>query len=148
MSWKLYVAVSSIAEWIICTAGVRFPAGARTFSLRHRVQTSSGPTQPVKWVPRPSSTTVKRPEREADHSWYVFMARYLLKEGDDFTFLHKLIMRLLSIPCSISVALDAVSKCIKSLPLPCSYSLVRDNGAILLTLYQLQGYLVSTEIRW
>jgi hypothetical protein len=33
-------------------SGVRFPAGVRNFSLHHRVQNGSGPTQPpIQWVP-------------------------------------------------------------------------------------------------
>jgi hypothetical protein len=48
---------------------VRFPAGARNFSLHHRVQNGSGDTQPpIQWVPGALSLGVKRPGREADHS--------------------------------------------------------------------------------
>jgi hypothetical protein len=48
---------------------VRFPAEAGNFSLHHRVQNGSGPTQsPIQWVPGALSLGVKRPGREADHS--------------------------------------------------------------------------------
>jgi hypothetical protein len=48
---------------------VRFPAEAGNFSLHHRVQNGSGPTQPpIQWVPGVLSLGVERPEREADHS--------------------------------------------------------------------------------
>jgi hypothetical protein len=48
---------------------VRFPAGAGNFSLHHRVQNGSGPTQPpIQWEPGALSLGVKRPGREADHS--------------------------------------------------------------------------------
>jgi hypothetical protein len=47
---------------------VRFPAGAGNFSLYHRVQNNSGPTQPpIQWVPGALSLGVKRPGHEADH---------------------------------------------------------------------------------
>jgi hypothetical protein len=45
--------VNATTGWMI---GVRFPTRAGNFSLRHRLQTDSG------------AHTVKRPEREADHS--------------------------------------------------------------------------------
>jgi hypothetical protein len=42
--------------------------GARNFSLHHRVQNGSGPTQPpIQWVPGALSLGVKWPGREADH---------------------------------------------------------------------------------
>jgi hypothetical protein len=68
------------------------------------VQTGSGPTQPpAEWVLGILSPGVKRPERESDHSHlsradvknarsytctpqYVFMAWYLVKHRDNFTF--------------------------------------------------------------
>jgi hypothetical protein len=43
------------------TAGVRFPAGTRNFSLPHSVHIGL-------WVPEPFSLGVKRPGREANHS--------------------------------------------------------------------------------
>jgi hypothetical protein len=47
----------------------RLPAGAGNFSVHHRVQNGSGPTQPpIQWVPGALSLGVKRPGREADHS--------------------------------------------------------------------------------
>jgi hypothetical protein len=48
---------------------VRFPAGARNFSLNHRVQNGSG-VHPASYPvgTRGSSPEVKRPGREADHS--------------------------------------------------------------------------------
>jgi hypothetical protein len=47
---------------------VRFPAGARNFSLHHRVHNGSGATQPpIQWVPG-AFPGVKRPGREVDHS--------------------------------------------------------------------------------
>jgi hypothetical protein len=53
------------------TTGVQFPAGAITgfFSLRHRVQTSSG-AQPasIQQIQEDFTPEVKRPGREADHS--------------------------------------------------------------------------------
>jgi hypothetical protein len=66
-------------------------------------RTSLGPTYPIQWVPGAPSLEVKRPEHEADHSppsitevknvWsytstspYVFMAWYLVKHKDKFTF--------------------------------------------------------------
>jgi hypothetical protein len=48
---------------------VRVPAGSGNFSLRHRVQTGSGPTEPpIQWVPEVLSLEVKRPGRETDQS--------------------------------------------------------------------------------
>jgi hypothetical protein len=48
---------------------VRFLAGAGNFSLHHRIQNGSGPTQPpIQWVPVALSLGLKRPGREADHS--------------------------------------------------------------------------------
>jgi hypothetical protein len=48
---------------------VRVPAGARNFSLHHRVQTCSGAhPPPTQWAPGTPSLGVKRPGREADHS--------------------------------------------------------------------------------
>jgi hypothetical protein len=48
---------------------VRFPAATGNFSLHHRVQNGSGPTQPpIQLVPGSLSLGVKRPGREADHS--------------------------------------------------------------------------------
>jgi hypothetical protein len=48
---------------------VRFPAGTGNFSLHHRVQNGSGPTQPpIQWVPGALSLGVKWPGREVDHS--------------------------------------------------------------------------------
>jgi hypothetical protein len=46
------------------TAGVRFPTGARDFSLVHSVKTVSRPTQP----PLQGVPGAKWPVREADHS--------------------------------------------------------------------------------
>jgi hypothetical protein len=40
----------------------------RVKNFLHVVQTGSGPTQPIKWVPGVLSPRVKRPGREADHS--------------------------------------------------------------------------------
>jgi hypothetical protein len=45
---------------------VRFPMGARNFSLHHRVQNGSQP--PIQWVRGALSLGVKRSGREADHS--------------------------------------------------------------------------------
>jgi len=40
------------------------------FSLRHLVQTGSGVTQPpIQWIPGALFLGVKRPGREADHSF-------------------------------------------------------------------------------
>jgi hypothetical protein len=58
------------------TARVRFPAGARYFSLLRSVQPTLGPIQPtrgpiqptVQWLPGAPSLEVKRPGCEADHS--------------------------------------------------------------------------------
>jgi hypothetical protein len=50
---------------------VRFPAGAGTFSLRHKVQNGSGDhpaSYPVGTGGGVSFFRVKRPGREADHS--------------------------------------------------------------------------------
>jgi hypothetical protein len=50
-------------------ARVRFRSGAGNFSLHHRAQNGSGPTQPpIQWVPGALSLGVKQPGREADHS--------------------------------------------------------------------------------
>jgi hypothetical protein len=50
--------------------GIRFPAEAGNFSLRHPVQTGSGPSQlPVQWILVAVSLGVKRPGRETDHSF-------------------------------------------------------------------------------
>jgi hypothetical protein len=49
---------------------VQLPAGTGNFSLHHRVQNGLGPTQPpIQWVPAVLSLGVKRPGREADHSF-------------------------------------------------------------------------------
>jgi len=48
----------------IVTTGVRFPAGAKNSSLRHRIQTGFG-AHPVSYR---MGTGVKRAGREADHS--------------------------------------------------------------------------------
>jgi hypothetical protein len=64
----------AIAQWY--SAGLRtgwsrfrVPAGAGNFSLHHRVQSGSGPTQPsIQWVQGTVSLEVKRPGCEADHS--------------------------------------------------------------------------------
>jgi hypothetical protein len=45
------------------------PAGAGSFSLHHRIQDGSGPTQPPnQWVLGALLMGVKWPESEADHS--------------------------------------------------------------------------------
>jgi hypothetical protein len=50
-------------------AGVRFPAGGRYFSFVHNVQTNSGAHLPSRqWEPGAPSLSIKRAEREADHS--------------------------------------------------------------------------------
>jgi hypothetical protein len=81
--------------------GVRFPAEAGNFSLRHRVQTGSG-AHPVSYPMGTggSFSGVKRPRRESDHSppssayikecvelyiQYVFMEWFLVKHRDNFT---------------------------------------------------------------
>jgi hypothetical protein len=47
----------------------RFPTWAGNFSLHHRVQRGSGPTQPpIQWVSVSLSLWVKRPGHKADHS--------------------------------------------------------------------------------
>jgi hypothetical protein len=51
-----------------CMVGVRFPAEAGNFSLRHRVQTASGAHPASYPVGTGGSQGVKRPAREADHS--------------------------------------------------------------------------------
>jgi hypothetical protein len=51
------------------STSVRLSLNAWKFSLHHRVQNGSGPTQPpIQWVPGTLSLGVKRPRREADHS--------------------------------------------------------------------------------
>jgi hypothetical protein len=71
-----------------------------SFSLRHRIKTGSGPPQPpIQRIPGDLTPGAKRPGREADHSpptsadnaipslpKYVFIAWYLLKYRDNFTF--------------------------------------------------------------
>jgi hypothetical protein len=48
---------------------VRFLAGARNFSLHHRVRTTLGSIQPpIQWVLGALFLGVKRPGREADYS--------------------------------------------------------------------------------
>jgi hypothetical protein len=65
MAWSL-IKISSLDDR---GTRVRFPAGPGNFSLHHRVQTGSEPTQsPIQWVPRDLSIGVKRPGYEADHS--------------------------------------------------------------------------------
>jgi hypothetical protein len=85
-------------------SSVRFPAGARNFSLHHRVQNGSG-ANPVSYPMgiRGTFFGVKRPGHEADHSppssaevkecvelylhsHYAFMAWCLIKHRDNFTF--------------------------------------------------------------
>jgi hypothetical protein len=83
---------------------VRFPARTGNFSLHHRVQNGSGPTQPpIQWVPGALSLGVKQPGREVDHSspssaevknaWsytstpqYDLIAWCLVKHRDNLTF--------------------------------------------------------------
>jgi hypothetical protein len=48
--------------------GVRLPAGAGNFSLRHHVQKGSGAHPAYPMGTRGSSLGVKRPGREADHT--------------------------------------------------------------------------------
>jgi len=49
--------------------GVRIPVGAGFSSLRHRIQTGSGATQPpIQWVTGALSPGVNRTGGEADHS--------------------------------------------------------------------------------
>jgi hypothetical protein len=86
--------------------GVRFLAVAEFLSLHHRFRAGSG-VQPASCPPDNGGffDGVKRPGREPDHSspsgaevnnaWsynstspYVFMACYLFKQMDNFTFLH------------------------------------------------------------
>jgi hypothetical protein len=51
--------------------GVRFPAGAGNFSLRHHVQTGfeAHPARTIQWVQEAFSLGVKRSGREADRSF-------------------------------------------------------------------------------
>jgi hypothetical protein len=76
--WKLTVGMESHGSSVGITLGyglddrgsrVRFPAGARNFSLHHRVQNGFG-ADPASYptVIRGSFPGVKRPGREADHS--------------------------------------------------------------------------------
>jgi hypothetical protein len=51
------------------TAGVRFPAEARDFSLLHSVQIPYGSTQPsIQWIPGALSPGLKQLGHKADHS--------------------------------------------------------------------------------
>jgi hypothetical protein len=60
--------VSSVGVTTGWRAGVRFPAGARDFSLLHSVRSVAGPTQaPIQWERRTLSSGVKRPGRDGDH---------------------------------------------------------------------------------
>jgi hypothetical protein len=53
-----------------CTAGVRFQAGARDFSLLHTVQNGSvAQPPPYSMKTAAVSTGIKRPGREVDHSY-------------------------------------------------------------------------------
>jgi hypothetical protein len=92
---------------------------AGNFSLLHRVQTGSGPTQPpIRWLSGVLSPGIKRPVLEANHSplssvdvknsWsynfilpYVFTAWYLGKKRVDFTLLVNLpyLSRILLLLC-------------------------------------------------
>jgi hypothetical protein len=96
---------------------VRFPVGAGNFLFTTASRTALGPTQPpIQWVPGALFLGVKRPGREADHSlpssaevknaWnytsipqYVFMARGLMKQRDNFTLTFTLIDRLFLTYC-------------------------------------------------
>jgi hypothetical protein len=67
--------IAGIAQWYSAGlragwSGVSVLAGARNFSLHHRVRTGSvGLTQsPVQWIPGTLSLRVKRPGRETDHT--------------------------------------------------------------------------------
>jgi hypothetical protein len=74
--------------------------GLGIFFFTTASRTALGPTQaPIQWVPRALSLGIKRVGREADHSLpfsaevkntstrqYVFMAWYLVKHRDNFTF--------------------------------------------------------------
>jgi len=76
--------------------GVRLPTGIGFFSSPRRTE----PTHPhTEWVPGALTPAIKRPTREPDHlphpvpklrlllhgRRYVFMARYLVKNRDNFT---------------------------------------------------------------
>jgi hypothetical protein len=77
--------------------GVRFPAGAVNFSLRHDIHIGSGVhSASYPMGARGSFLGAERPGREADHllvssgaippfPQYVFMARWLVKHRDNFT---------------------------------------------------------------
>jgi hypothetical protein len=83
---------------------VRFQVGAGNLSLHHRAQNGSGDRPASDWMGTGGSFPgVKRPGREADHSppysaevkntrsytstpQYAFMARWLIKHRDNFTF--------------------------------------------------------------
>jgi hypothetical protein len=91
--------------------------------LCHCVQTDSGTTQPPnQWVPRVLCLGAKRPDHEADHlptsgaevriAWsyistpsYVFMVWYLVKHGDNFTFILLLYELLVNTPNCLTFTL-------------------------------------------
>jgi hypothetical protein len=95
--------------------GVRFPAGAGNFSLRHHVQTGTEahpascaigtgiPSLGVKRLGReaahspPSSAEVKNAWSYNSTPQYVFMAWCLVKHRDKFTFYHALTMKFIFI---------------------------------------------------
>jgi hypothetical protein len=61
------------------TAGVRFPAGARDFSLHHNIQTPCLTQPPSQFVQR---NLIQRPQRKSGH---LFQSRMYVNNAGTFT---------------------------------------------------------------
>jgi hypothetical protein len=99
-----YIIVTSFTSWRIGVLGFDSRLGLGIFFFTTVPRKALESTQPpIQWVPGALFLGVKRPRYEADHSppssaevknaWsytstpqYVFMARCLVKYGDNFTF--------------------------------------------------------------
>jgi len=68
-SWRDIVQEPSSVFMYSRSKNIVLKSANEIFSLHHRVQSSSGSSQPpIRWVPEAFSLGVKRPSREADHS--------------------------------------------------------------------------------
>jgi hypothetical protein len=110
-------------------AGVPIPAAARDFSLLHRIQTGSGPTQPfAHWAPSffsrakvagrevnclpPSSAEVKITWSYSPTPPYILVAWCFIKHKENFTFNDREICELKNILFSKNILINNLAKTI------------------------------------